>query len=504
MNKFEKLSKEFTALKKADLARQKISPNLDSARRSELGQFMTIASVAIFMADMFDKLPANIRLLDAGAGVGTLTAAFIHQACLSKNKPDSIEVTCIEVDTDIKLYLEKTLKACAEDCKKANIIFKAKIIADDFISHSEEKLSSQREFFDCAILNPPYKKINSNSKTRTSLRAQGIETTNLYTAFVALALMHLKSSGQLVAITPRSFCNGLYFEPFRRFILQNAAMKKIHIYESRKHAFKDDEVLQENIIFHLVKSVSQPKNVSISSSSNTEDIPVVRKTPFVNVVQPNDNHLFIRLALTDEANKLTKRIQGLKCRLHDLNLTVSTGRVVDFRAKEHLKKDADGDTIPLIYPGHFEGGFIVWPKIGNKKPNALSYNEKTRSLTVPQGTYVLTKRFSSKEEKRRLVAAVYDETRIKADFIGFENHLNYFHCDGKGLNRLLANGLAIYLNSTAVDEYFRQFSGHTQVNATDLRNIYYPTMKQLEQIGKHVTDKLPTQEKIDSIIESIL
>ena len=55
---------------------------------------------------------------------------------------------------------------------------------------------------------------------------------------------------------------------------------------------------------------------------------------------------------------------------------------------------------------------------------------------------------------------------------GFENHLNYFHENGEGLPLDLAKGLAAFLNSDAVDQYFRIFSGHTQVNATDLRNLH--------------------------------
>jgi adenine-specific DNA-methyltransferase len=91
-------------------------------------------------------------------------------------------------------------------------------------------------------------------------------------------------------------------------------------------------------------------------------------------------------------------------------------------------------------------------------------------LLVPKGTYVLVKRFTSKEESRRVVAAVYAPERIDAEQVGFENHLNYFHRKGGGLPVTLAKGLAAFLNSTLVDLFFRQFSGHTQVNATDLRN----------------------------------
>lgn len=97
----------------------------------------------------------------------------------------------------------------------------------------------------------------------------------------------------------------------------------------------------------------------------------------------------------------------------------------------------------------------------------------------------MVRRFSSKEEKRRIVAGVVDPDAFNnPPALGFENHLNLFHENKRGLPQALARGLAAFLNSTAVDEYFRCFSGHTQVNATDLRRIKYPSRNALIELGK--------------------
>jgi len=120
---------------------------------------------------------------------------------------------------------------------------------------------------------------------------------------------------------------------------------------------------------------------------------------------------------------------------------------------------------------------------------------------VAAGYYVLVKRFSSKEERRRVVAAVYDPHSIEAPLVGFENHLNYFHAKGKGLSPNIAKGLALYLNSLLFDKYFRLFSGHTQVNATDIRKMRYPSHEQLLRLGAHLKHRMPDQETVDSILE---
>jgi adenine-specific DNA-methyltransferase len=144
---------------------------------------------------------------------------------------------------------------------------------------------------------------------------------------------------------------------------------------------------------------------------------------------------------------------------------------------------------------------VSWPAKTGKKANAILSSDETRDLMVESGYYVLIKRFSSKEERRRVVAAIYDPNRIKAEAIGFENHLNYIHARGRGLSPNIARGMAMYLNSSLFDRYFRIFSGHTQVNATDLRKMKYPTSGQLMQLGKYVKDIMPDHETIDAVLQ---
>jgi len=358
--------------------------------------------------------------------------------------------------------------------------------------------------YNCAIVNPPYKKINSDSPERLALRAIGVETSNLYTGFLSIVLKMLAMNGELVAITPRSFCNGLYFKPFRKILLDTLTLRRIHVFDSRQVAFSEDEVLQENVIFHGLKGANQSECVTVSSSTGPEDdLIAVREVSCEKIVRPGDAEHYIHIVPDELGASVAHQMSELHTMLAELDVQVSTGRVVDFRATEFLRDHPTAKTVPLIYPRNFENGYVKWPKSGNK-PQALAVLRGADELLVPKGTYVLVKRFSSKEEKRRVVAAVYDPRRIPAEKVGFENHTNFFHRNGKGLSTNLSKGFAAFLNSTLVDLYFRQFSGHTQVNATDLRNLRYPRKSQLEQLGSRIGDEFPSQEEIDRNLEEVL
>ncbi len=475
--------------------------------RGEIGQFITPPPIAFFMASLFERPHKHVRILDAGAGTGVLFTSLVHRLCSRHDSPATIEVVAYESDTALLPHLEEMMKICGRLCKEADILFKGEAISKDFIVEAAEEIEGglfggNGKRFTHAILNPPYKKINGDTLARKTLSSVGIETSNLYSAFVWLSVRLLEPSGEIVAITPRSFCNGPYFYRYRKSLLDLISLRHVHLFESRKDAFADDEVLQENVIFYGVRGEPSPEKLKLTISKGRDiDKAIFREMLFESVILPGDGDSFIHLFEDDEAKSVMDRMSFFDVSLEDLGLQVSTGRVVDFRAREFIRKVPDRGTVPLIFPCHFYNGFVRWPALNGKKHNAIYLSEKTKSLMVKQGYYVLAKRFSAKEERRRIVAAVYDPNRIEARFIGFENHLNYFHENGEGLSANLAKGLAVFLNSTLLDRYFRLFSGHTQVNASDLRKIRYPSRIQLENLGRMIDDFLPDQGMIDAIVE---
>lgn len=486
------------ATRSIDVARLEVSKSLDATKRSKLGQYMTPTAVADFMASLFSHWPISVRLLDPGAGIGSLTEAFAERLIAQAPTGASLEADCFEIEPLLTECLARQLHQIKDRLAANGNSLKGTVNERDFITEASFRLSFGQAGYTHAILNPPYKKINTNSAHRKLLRTAGIETVNLYTAFLGLTVALMEQGGEIVAIIPRSFCNGTYFRPFREFLLDRVAITHIHIFESRKRAFRDDDVLQENIIIHMVRSGPQ-KSVIVSTSHDPSfgDYEE-RKFPFSEIVKPDDVHQFIHIP-TLEVNGAG----GLfLCSLDDLGLQVSTGPVVDFRLKNHWLTRPSGRCAPLLYAHHFKGGRLTWP-VTHKRPNALRLNEETRKWLMPRGCYSIIKRFSSKEEKRRVVAYVLEPEHLPYKLYGFENHLNVIHAEKQGIPANLAHGVAVFLNSTVVDQHFRNFSGHTQVNATDLRSMRFPHRSTLTRLGRWARKRPElTQEAIDDYIEA--
>ena len=473
---------------------------LDPKSQDLLGQFFTPARAAALIASM-PRLPEGgaIRVLDPGAGSGMLSAALV--ARILDNQPHlTVHVVAVECGSPVVPQLLDTLEAC-KAAGDGRVTFE--VVEDDFITTSTGMTTDRRVTgFDLVIQNPPYAKLAASSAARAAVRQSGADAPNLYAAFLALGAAALKPGGQLVAITPRSFCNGPYFSAFRAYLLDQIALDRLHVFESRSTVFADTGVLQENVIFSGTRGGDRTQ-VLLSTSNGHEDDISRRAVPYTDVVRPDDRHRFVRIATKDEDTEVAERILTLPETLGSLGISVSTGRVVDFRSRECLHSVAETGALPLLYPGNVRDGFIEWPWAIRKPQWFLPVTDKDQKLLLPEGWYCAVKRFSSKEERRRIVAAVWSPECTPGP-IAFENHMNVFHVRGEGLGRNTAYGLSMWLNSSLVDKFFRTFSGHTQVNATDLRMMRFPDSSTLWRLGSLAPERLPEQAEIDAMVDKVV
>ncbi len=505
------------SLSQAEVLRPNAVGSLDKDKRSALGQFFTPAPIAQYMASIFTSIKGDVRLLDPGCGSGSLYSAFVDEA-LNRDQFDSLSMTTYDLEGKLEKFIEETMSFCRTLVEKSGRKFTSLHHVGDFILSVSEfydkaTINNDQNLgkFSHVIMNPPYKKISGSSNHRVALSQIGLETVNLYSAFVMLAIKLLDEGGELVAIIPRSFCNGPYYQTFRELLLAQTCIEKIHIFESRNKAFTEDDVLQENIILHCIKSRAQGDVVINSSPSAdffideaTGELTVndltIRKVGIESLVKPNDKQKFIHIAPTQHEQNIVDRLSCFYHTLSDLCIEVSTGPVVDFRHKQDLHMDYQNGDAPLLYPIHLNGT-VEWPKL-SKKANSIKVNESTKSwLWAHKGNFVITRRFSSKEEKRRIVASFYDSS-LPGEMIGFENKLNVFHSKKVGLEERLAKGLYIFLNCSLVDKYYRQFGGHTQVNATDLRALHYPSTTSLQRMGERFTNLKLDQRALDEIVDA--
>jgi adenine-specific DNA-methyltransferase len=489
----------YDLLTQAEQIRTAALGSLDAAAQSALGQFFTPARAAALIASM-PRLPetGHVRLLDPGAGSGMLSAALVARV-LNDRTDVSVHVVAVEYDRLIVPYLRKTLAACSS-AGNGRVTFD--IIEGDLIvaatgADADPRLAKH----DLVIQNPPYAKLSASAAHRIAVRKAGVDAPNLYAAFLALGTSALRPGGQLAAITPRSFCNGPYFGAFRSYLLDHISLDRVHVFESRATVFAETGVLQENVIFSGTRDGDQG-SVTLSVSNGHKDEAIKRSVAYRDVVHPDDPHRFIRIAANGDDIETAETMLALPSTLTALGIGVSTGKVVDFRSRNALLTEPTQAARPLIYPGNLRGGGFEWPRHDIRKVQWFApVGAKEEDLLLPEGWYCIVKRFSAKEERRRIVAATWSPREVPGS-VAFENHLNVFHVQGRGLDEETARGLTVWLNSTLVDRFFRMFSGHTQVNATDLRSMRFPARDALRRLGQR-EGRLASETDVDHLVSTL-
>jgi adenine-specific DNA-methyltransferase len=119
---------------------------------------------------------------------------------------------------------------------------------------------------------------------------------------------------------------------------------------------------------------------------------------------------------------------------------------------------------------------------------------------------VLLRRFSTKDDQRRLIAAPLLKEDLQFEWIGIENHLNYIFRPGYPLSADEAFGLAGILNSSLLDRYFRTCNGNTQVGAAEIRAIRLPPLEAIARLGRALRSAGSgvTQEIIDDRLAHVV
>lgn len=307
-------------LTEVEQARLRLSRSTNAKKKSQFGQFLTPERTAAFMAGLFPPGDGICNLLDAGAGIGSLSAAFLERWRSGGFRFSRVQLDTFEIDCSLHEELMRTFGKYRGDA------FSVTIHGDDFVLAAADALSfglfsNPLPQYSHAILNPPYKKINSDSAHRLALRHVGIETVNLYSAFVALSVGLVAPGGHIVAIIPRSFCNGPYYRPFRDFILQRAAIRHLHLFESRNKAFKDDAVLQENIIIHLERNGEQGQVIVSTSTDDTFSDLISNQHSFERIIFPEDSGRFIHVPTSPERSTI-ELSPAIRFMLGDLGIKV--------------------------------------------------------------------------------------------------------------------------------------------------------------------------------------
>lgn len=515
----------------ADRVGRHYAAAVSGAHKKRQGQYLTPPAVADFMARLYTPPgTAVLRWLDPGAGAGILTCALCEALVEQPRRPQQLEVVAYETDPGLLEGLRSVLAYTQRWLSVRGMDLRFVIHAEDFVLANAAALEATPRLFtlksvadnefDGVILNPPYLKIPLDDPRARAAAAVVHGQPNLYALFMAVGAALLKPGGELLVISPRSYAAGLYFRRFREYFLARMMPLAIHLFGSRREAFERDAVLQENMILHARRaddwqSAAPLTSVRVSFSAGISDLSQAhaRVVRLSEVLDWNSDNKVLHIPVDDEDDYVTAVVRAWEGNLRTYGLEISTGPVVPFRAAAFLSSSTDlSEThAPLLWLQNVQAMRVIWPAAARSKPQTLQVTPESMSLLVADRNYVLLRRFSAKEQRRRLTAAPYLAGTLGTPWLALENHLNYIYRPGGELSAAEAYGLAALLNSHWVDTYFRTFNGNTQVSATELRALPLPALETIVAMGQHlltwagsVVDPLVAEQAVEEFMKQEL
>ncbi|MBP9135126.1 MAG: N-6 DNA methylase [Saprospiraceae bacterium] len=484
----------------ADRLGVEYASKVSQEHKKQNGQFFTPSEIASLMASYGEFHGEAIRILDPGCGTAVLACALIEHITKSNKKLKLIELIGYETDSELIPISLESLAYLEIWGKRLGIKIESKLFTEDFILHNADSLKEPDDLFaspivpyDIVISNPPYFKLPIDDIRAIVAKVIVSGHPNIYSVFMAISARLLKLNGQLIFITPRSYASGGYFKIFRTYFFKIIEMDKVHLFVSRKDAFTREKVLQELVIIkgRRVSKLNPEHEVMISSSHGLKDIrkPMLKLFKHKELIDLGSNEKILFLPTSNSDENILNIVKNWNGNLQKYNIQISTGPVVAFRSWNFIQETFQNGIeplAPLFWLHNVNKMVLEWPISKPGKGQYIKIQNDSKSILIPNKNYIFLRRFSSKDDKSRLIAAPYFCNYPDSNFIGVENKVNYIYRKGGHLERNEVMGLCALLNSNLFDNYFRIFNGNVNVSATELREMKIPDLEEINLIGESI------------------
>mgnify|MGYP000400963465 CR=1 FL=1 len=457
----------------SDLSRR-ASKALSASTKTKYAQYFTEGVIAQAMSKRLTLSGDTLRIGDHGAGSGVLGATTLVQL-MSRHGRGALNLGAYEIDESLYAAFFDSMAIVEQFACDSVSRLPTYTLSGDFTTTDLEVIKKRQNTLNGAVINPPYQKLNQSTDVAQFMKKHFVSVPNMYALFVVLTIDMLKDGGEMVAILPRSFMSGAYFKLFRRWLRQQGSIDWFHRYKSRSNAFRGDNVLQENILLKFVKGKPQAEQVEVSVSSGPEDKNCSCMTvKAIEIFSGNEcGHMTLPCSL-EELNSLTEN-SALPLDFDDLGLTVTTGKLEDFRYRDALRYSASDRSLPVVYAQHWTSGEqqLAWSE-NIVKPCYAKATDDITKRTLERGNYVLVKRISANGDSNRCHSiALLEDANLPGDEWLIDNHVQVISSKN-GLSKEQALRIQRHLSSHVVENVLRTKSGTTQLNKDDLRAIRFP------------------------------
>ncbi len=454
-----------------------------------IGRFFTKRSTAALLAGMLHITPKEkITLLDAGAGTGILAAAALERICLAGGVSE-IELTCYENDALMLPMLKNNLARLRKKCRHDyGVRLSFRIEETNFVLAAQpllrgDLLSSAIDRYDYVIMNPTSVLMAKDSPEVLALGELAQGATDLAFIFLALGAASLSDGGEMAALVPTAYANGVYIEKIRRFIGERTFLTAMHLFASKAKSEARGEETRTHMLLSFKKG-ERPEDATVlvtSSAKEEDDAPVCQLPPFPYDRIVNSQSGTLLLLKSAEEAEIVERVESLPETISSLGLKMRTGLTLESRYPDALRASAVDGAIPLIHPRNIVAGLTRLPTEKYIIPVIPSLAQKNKNM-------LFIKRVPAKSDPRHLLCSVYLAPQLpRFPYISTHNKINYIdYADGREMDSAFLHGLYAVLSSDLYERYCTILSKSAQINAGEYGNLPLPDAKTLRDIGSKI------------------